>query len=284
MRLELKIVLLLLMSSTAHVLPASAQSDDPLFASIRKAGAAKVALASNPPYQFVSPTGEATGSGVDLQNMVLKAMGLPALAPAFTDWNAMIPGLQAQQFDFVGAGLSITAERCGAVIFSAPFYATQTGLFVRPGNPKQLTSLADVASHSEIKIATVGRDSHEAFALRQGVKADQILHVPDIQAGVSTVRGGRADALVVGQFAIPDPKEKGVEVIVDEQSPVNGSGIAFRKRDAHFRDSFNEQLIALLRNGTLEKLYEKYHIPNGRPQAQLLAKLSKASDVVPSCE
>lgn len=86
MRLPSKIALLFsLLGSTGYALPASAQSDDPLFASIRKAGAAKVALASNPPYQFVSPTGEPTGSGVDLQNMVLKAMGLPALTPAFTD-------------------------------------------------------------------------------------------------------------------------------------------------------------------------------------------------------
>ncbi|MCA6112210.1 transporter substrate-binding domain-containing protein [Bradyrhizobium cenepequi] len=274
-------LLALLLALIGYSLPVLAETEDPLFASIRKAGQVKVALASAPPYMVVSPTGEATGSSVDLQNMVLKGMGMPALAPVLTQWDAMIPGLQAYQFDYIGAGLNITEARCKILVFSTPYYAAQTGLYVSPGNPKHLTGLAQIAHSSDIKVATLpGLDSYQGYALKQGVKPEQITIAPDIQAGAAIVTSGRADAFFIGQFTISDPQQKGLEVVVDEQSPVYGSAIAFRKEDVHFRDAFNEQLNSLIRSGAIQNLYEKYRIPNGDTLAKLLGKFTKASDLV----
>ncbi|WP_439360394.1 transporter substrate-binding domain-containing protein [Bradyrhizobium sp. DASA03007] len=268
-------MLVLLLTLAGYSFTTLAQSQDPLITSIRNAGKLKVALSSAHPYTVVSPTGEATGSSVDLQNMVLKEMGLPPLTPVLTGWDFMIPGLQAHQFDYVGAGLNITEARCKAVIFSAPYYATKTGLYVLPGNPRHLTALAHVPSRPDIKAATLpGLDSYQGYALKQGGKPEQITIVPDIQAGVAMVSGGRSDAFFIGQFSITHPEQQGLEVVADEQSPVFGSAIAFRKEDKSFRNAFNEHLIPLLRNGRLQKLYEKYEIPNGDTVARLLAKLN----------
>ncbi|MCA6113057.1 transporter substrate-binding domain-containing protein [Bradyrhizobium cenepequi] len=278
-------LLVLLLTLTGYSFPAFAQDESPLLASVRKTGKISVALASLPPYMNVSPNGEATGSSVDLQNMVLKGMGLPALTPRLTGWESLIPGLQAGQFDYVGAGVNITEVRCKLVVFSAPYYAAQTGLYVLPGNPKHLTSLADVARRPDIKVAaTPGLDGYQGYALKQGVKPEQISVVTDIQAGAAMVTGGRVDAFFLGQFSIPIPKKVGLEVVVDEQSPVIASAAVFRKEDVRFRDAFNEQLVPLIRSGTIQKLYEKYGIPNGDALAKLLAKITKANDVEPSCE
>ncbi|WP_439360400.1 transporter substrate-binding domain-containing protein [Bradyrhizobium sp. DASA03007] len=275
----------LLLTLAGYSFPTSAQPEDRLLASLRKDGKITVALTSVPPFMIMSPSGEATGASVDLQNMVLKNMGLPALTPVLTDWAAMIPGLQVKQFDYIGAGWNITEALCKTVVFSAPYYATQAALFVLAGNPKHLTGAGDVARRSEIKLAVVGKGSpYEQYALKQGVKPEQIIYVPDIQAGVATVTGGRADAYIVGQFSIPNPEQKGLEAVVDERSPVYASAFTFRKENAGFRDAFNERLIPLIRNGTMDKLYEKYGLPNWNTQARLLANLNKASDVVPSCE
>ncbi|MCA6112205.1 ectoine/hydroxyectoine ABC transporter substrate-binding protein EhuB [Bradyrhizobium cenepequi] len=276
-------LLVVLLASIGYSFATFAQTEDPL-ASIRKAGQVKVALASVPPYIVLSPSGEATGSSVDLQNMVLKELGLPALTPVVTGWDAMIPGLQARQFDYLGAGLNITEARCKAVLFSMPYYAAQIALFVQPGNPKHLKSVAEVARRPDIKLAAIATSAQQTYALRQGVKSEQVMIVPDIQAGAATVIGGRADAFIVGQFSIANPKQKGLEVVVDKDSPVDGSGAAFRKEDKAFRDAFNKQLTLLIKNGAIQKLYEKYGIENGDVEAQLLGKFTKASDLVPSCE
>ncbi|WP_439360370.1 transporter substrate-binding domain-containing protein [Bradyrhizobium sp. DASA03007] len=278
-------LLILLIAFIGHLSPTLAQAEDPLFASIRRAGGAKVAVIALPPYMIMSPNGEATGTSIDLQNMVLEGMGLPALTPVLTDWAAMIPSLQARHVDFVGAGWDITAESCKTVIFSTPFYALQAALYVLPGNPKHLTTVADVARGPEIKIAIIGRSSgYRSYSLSRGVKPEQILDVPDHEAGVASVRGGRVDAFLVGQFGIPNPEQKGVEEVVDEQSPITAGGVVFRKENARFRDAFNEQLNLLIKKGAIQKLYEKYGVANGDARVRLLGKYAKASDFLPSCE
>ncbi|MDA9481485.1 hypothetical protein XI07_05600 [Bradyrhizobium sp. CCBAU 11445] len=280
--------LLLLFAFTGYSFATFAETNDPLSVSIRKAGKLNVALASVPPYQVVSPKGEATGSTVDLENMVLKSMGLPALTPAFTEWTAMIPGLVTNRFDYVGAGLIISEQGCKAVVYSAPISAAQTGMYVLSGNPKHLTSIADVAHRPDVKLSTIpganSSSSYLGYLLTQGVKPEQIVNVPDTQAGVATVIGGRVDAFVIGQFTIPNPEQKALEVVVDKGSPVVGVALAFRKEDIRFRDAVNEHLIPLLRDGTIQKLYAKYGIPNGDAVAKLIAPFNKASDLVPGCE
>jgi polar amino acid transport system substrate-binding protein len=111
-----------------------------------------------------------------------------------------------------------------------------------------------------------------------------MLGVADYQAAVASIIGGRVDALVAGQFSLPDPDQRGVEVIVDKQSPVYGSAVAFRKEDKTFRDEFNKQMVPLLRNGTWVTLFEKYKIPNGPVIAELISHYNSATDVEPSCE
>lgn len=284
MRVLPKLSLLVLLALlTGYSFPASSQTEDSLLASIRKAGKVRVAMASLPPYMMMSPTGEATGLIVDLHNMVLKRLGLPALTPVITQWEAMVPGLQAHQFDYV-ASLAITEARCHELVFSAPHYAYQLGLFVLLGNPKHLTSVADVARNPDIKVAMITSAAWMTYTMKQGVKSAQLVRVPDVQASLATVVGGRADVYIDSEVSIPNPEQKGVELIVDERSPSFGSGAVFRKEDISFRDAFSEQLRLLIQSGAIQELSNKYGIANGGAEAQLLAKLTRASDSVPSCE
>lgn len=277
-------LLLMLLATAGYSFPTVAQTDAPIIASIRKTGEVRVAITSLPPYMTVSPSGEATGPNIDLQNMVLKRMGLPPLTAMHMQWDAMIPGILAHQFDYIGAYLAITEARCEVLVFSAPTYASQAGLFVLPGNPRHLMGVTQLAHSPDIKVAVVTGSAQEAYVLKQGVKPEQLVRVPDVQAGSATVIGGRVNVFIVSQFGVPNPEQKGLELVVDEQSPVDGFAIAFRKEDVRFRDAFNEQLRPLLRNGTIQKLYEKYEGPSGDRVAQLIAKFTKAGDLVPSCE
>jgi polar amino acid transport system substrate-binding protein len=277
-RLSLPVLLLAL---SGYSLPTYAQSQDALLASMREAGASKAAIASAAPWAFISPSGEPQGYLIDVTNLALTAMGAPKISAVLTTWDAMIPGLQARRFDFVPAGLLITEARCKVVAFSAPITAQQDALYVPPGNPKHLTGYAHVAQSPDIKLAVLTGSAQEAYAAKRGIKSEQLVRVPDIQAGVATVSGRRADAFAVGQFSVPNPQQKGVDVVVDQQAPVSGIAVAFRKEDARFRDVFNKQLEALRSNGAMKDLYaEKYGLPNW----DVLAKITNTNDLAPGCE
>jgi polar amino acid transport system substrate-binding protein len=282
MYLRLRVSLpVLLLALSGYSLPTHAQGDDALLASMREAGASKAAIASAAPWASISPSGEAQGYLVDVTNLALKGMGAPKISAVLTTWDAMIPGLQARRFDFVPAGLLVTEARCKVVAFSAPITAQQDALYVPPGNPKHLSGYALVAQSPDIKLAVLTGSAQEAYAVKQGLKSEQMVRVPDIQAGIATVVGGRANAFAVGQFSVPSPQQKGVEVVVDLQAPVSSIAVAFRKEDVRFRDEFNKQIEALRSNGAMKDLYAgKYGFPNW----DVLAKITNTSDLALGCE
>ncbi|KWV49474.1 hypothetical protein AS156_16005 [Bradyrhizobium macuxiense] len=253
------------------------QADDPIPTAIRKSGEIRVAAASSPPYLVVSPTGEATGYDADIINLALKGMGLPAMKALLLANDALIPALQAHQVDLVAPDLGYTEARCKAVVFTGPVYASQDGVYVPIGNPKHLTGYSSVAQSQDVKLAVVRGSLQEAFALKQGVKPEQLVRVTDIAAGIATIRGGRANAFALGQFTIPNPEQKSLEVVVDKQSPVNGVGVAFRMEDIRFRDAFDKQFDLLRSNGAMKEIYPF-------PNWDVLSKVHRASELVPSCK
>ena len=196
-----------------------------------------------------------------------------------TTFDAMIPALQARKYDFLPGGVNITAARCNAVAFTNPISVQHEALYVRPGNPKQLTNYAAVAKKPDTTVALLAGSAQEAFARQQGVPPGQVLTVPDIQAGIAAVTGGRADAFGVGQFSVQDPKGKGVEVVVDDASPLSGIGIAFRKSDIGSRDAFNRVIEQWRTDGRLAQLYARWGYTTG----DLLAKTKHPADIAPTC-
>lgn len=235
-------------------------------------------MGTTPGWVYMTPTGEPKGYPVEVISRALKGMGAPALKASLIAWEAQIPALMAHQVDIISPSLVMTEARCKLVLFSKPVSAAQDALWVLPGNPKHLTGYSQVAHLPDIKVAVVAGSAQEAYALKQMIKPQQLVRVPDIQSGVATVLGGRANAFAIGQFSVP--KGKGVEAVVDRESPVNAYGVVFRKEDIHFRDAFDKQLDALRASGVMKDLYQK----GGRDNWDVVAKFQKPADVVPNCQ
>lgn len=265
--------------------PVAAQ-DDPLFAKIREAGEVRVGVAPSPPFMMLSPRGEATGIAVEMNKLVLKAMGLPKMTPVFLEWNAVFPALDAHQIDYAGGQINIVEERCPKLAFSVPLTASHLGMFVLPNNPKQLTTVADAARNPDLKVAVVTplNSSYGIYARAVGVKPDQFVAVPENQAGIASVLGGRADAYLAAAVSIPEPEKKGVELVIDKKSPVFANAAAFRIENKAFRDAYNERAIRLIKDGTYKRLWEQFGAPYADMTNELLVSFSSAGDIVQSCK
>ncbi len=184
----------------------------------------------------------------------------------------------SKQVDIISPSLVMTEARCKLVLFSKPVSANQDAMWVLPGNPKQIKGYSHAAQLPDVKVAVVAGSAQEAYAIKQNINPDQLVRVPDIQAGVATVMGGRAHAFAVGQFSIP--MGRGVDPVVDRESPINAYGVVFRKEDQRFRDAFDKQLDLLRASGRMQEMYEK----TGRSNWDMVAKFQKPADVVPSCQ
>ncbi|MGP3970224.1 ectoine/hydroxyectoine ABC transporter substrate-binding protein EhuB [Streptomyces sp. 6N223] len=232
-----------------------------LLARLRDSGTVKLGIASEPPFGYIDEDGEATGEAPEIARVIFERLGVENIEAVPVDFSALIPGLKAQLFDVVSAGMYINADRCAQVLFSEPDYLMLDSAIVRAGNPEGITSY-EVIAEKGLKMATGQAYAEIGFAMNAGVKPGNILELPDQVAGLDAVAQGRVAAFVGTNVTVkgavagnnrveatdPFPFEAGGE-------PSYGAGgFAFRLTEANLRDKFNEELAKLKRNDFRELL------------------------------
>ncbi|MFF1510221.1 ectoine/hydroxyectoine ABC transporter substrate-binding protein EhuB [Streptomyces sp. NPDC058326] len=225
-------------------------SDGGLLARLREQGFVRVGFAGEAPYGFQDGA-ELAGEAPTLHREIFTALGVRELRPTLTEFGALIPGLLADRFDVVSAGMSITPERCAKVLFSEPEFVSPTALMVRAGNPKGLSDLKSCAA----KGATVGvltAAVEASYAKAVGVPERSVKALAKQQDGLDALLAGRIDAFALTAISLRwlarTNRGAGVEVaepfvpVVDGVRQLGAGGAVFRPGATALRDAFNGEL------------------------------------------
>jgi polar amino acid transport system substrate-binding protein len=190
--------------------------------------------------------------------VVLEHIGIREVDGVLTEFSSLIPGLQAERFDVVAAGMFITPERCKQADFSDPSYKIGQSFLVPAGNPKDLHSYADVAESDDVTLGVMAGAVEAGYARNAGIPDDRIQQLPDQASMLAAVRAGRVDAAALTSVSIERMAQRGgdkVERVKDFDTPpeaVGFGGFAFRKGDDELLETFNEHLHDFI--GTEEHL------------------------------
>lgn len=240
--------------------PASAESK---LESLRSAGVARIAIGNEPPYSQITADGEVTGAAPEVTRAVLKKMGIADVKAVVAEYGAMIPGLQADRFDLVAAGLFMKPERCQGALFSQPDVCGAEGLLVKKGNPLGIKGHADIAANPDFKVGICGGCVAEKYAAEAGVKRSQIVIIPDVPSALKMVQDGRVQAYSNTALGLYDIINKTSATDVDvvapaANTPVACAGAVFRKSDVEFRDAYDKALQELKDSGEFDAILAKY--------------------------
>ncbi|MFD2671315.1 ectoine/hydroxyectoine ABC transporter substrate-binding protein EhuB [Marinicrinis sediminis] len=168
----------------------------------KASGKIVVGFANEVPYAYKDEDGKLKGEAISIATKVFNNLGIEEVEGQLVDWDSLIPGLQSDRFDVITAGMYITPERCGQVIFAEPEYSVGEALGVLEGNPKDLHSYEDIAADPDAKIAVMQGAIEIEYLTKVGVKDDQIVKVPDQAAALSAVESGRADAVTMTAMSL----------------------------------------------------------------------------------
>ncbi|WP_097867684.1 ectoine/hydroxyectoine ABC transporter substrate-binding protein EhuB [Streptomyces sp. rh34] len=215
---------------------------------LRKQGFVRVAYANEAPYGYLEGK-ELKGEAPTLHREIFKALGVDELKPTLSEWDGLIPGLQAGKYDVVSAGMAITPERCGNAIFSEPEFISPTALMVKKGNPKKITDLAS-AKEAGITVGVMSGAVEGSYAEGAGIPEDKIKTLQKPQDGADAVKGGRVDAFLLTGISLrwlakTNPDTEVTEAFVPEldgKEQFSPGGAVFRKGNEDLRDSFNREL------------------------------------------
>ncbi|AXV18206.1 ectoine/hydroxyectoine ABC transporter substrate-binding protein EhuB (plasmid) [Neorhizobium sp. SOG26] len=233
---------------------------------VKQQGFIRAATANEVPYSYMQPDGTSAGIGPDVANQVLKTMGIEEVNWTVTPFGTLIPGLKAKRYDFVAAEQNISPERCKQVAFTEPNSSYGEGLLVKKGNPKKLTTYADIAKDPSLKVAVVSGANNVDFLRAVGVKDDQIVFIQANADAIPTVQS-RVDAYAATELTVSELAKDQAQVeqvspftdpIVNDQPVRNYGGFAFRPEDKELRDAFNAALIEFRKTDDYKAILGKY--------------------------
>ncbi|MBB3664144.1 MULTISPECIES: ectoine/hydroxyectoine ABC transporter substrate-binding protein EhuB [Prauserella salsuginis group] len=245
--------------------PETGQSDDApgLQQRVDSGQALRLAVANEPPYTVLEKNGELTGAEPDVAQAVLKRMGIDNIKGVQADYDSMIPGLNADRWDMVTAGLFMNKTRCAKVQYSSPVLVSTESFAVPEGNPKGLTTVDDL-KNKDVTVAVLEGSFELKTAKSLGIDESKLPTYPLAPDALQGMRDGRVDAILLPTLSLEKLKDQqgGFEITEPlEAFPTTGSGAAFRPGDKEFFNNYNRELEKFKESSEFEQLMNKWGFP-----------------------
>lgn len=217
-------------------------------------GQDKLVMATNaefPPYEYYDGD-DVVGIDVDFAQAIADKLGME-LSVEDMAFDSIIPAVQSGKADFGAAGMTVTEERQSQVDFSDSYYTGRQVIIVREDNTDitgpddlngkkigvQLGTTGDIYSSDDY-----GDDNVERY--NKGVEAVQAL------------QQGKIDAVIIDdQPAQTFVKENEGLKILDTEYVEEDYALCFKKGN-DLVDKVNDAIAELKKDGTFDKIIEKY--------------------------
>lgn len=233
------------------------------------------------PWNMTASDGTLIGFEPELAKVLCERAQLECTLVA-SDWDGMIPALNAGKFDVIMDALGITEERKQVIDFTVPYATTPAAFATATNGP-----LANLAGTGETVSLTADQTGGpEIDALREafngktiGIMAATVYSkfIYDNFGDIATIREYKTGAerdldLETGRidvgfddaiyFGSAFDAAKGALAFTGPQvgGPIwgEGEGLGIRKEDTELRDKFSEAIKSALADGTIRELSLKW--------------------------
>jgi glutamine transport system substrate-binding protein len=209
-----------------------------------------------PPFEFQDEkTQEYVGFDIDLAKAVFTKAGYEPQIVS-TQFDGLIPAVNAGTIDAIVSGMQITDERSKNVLFSKPYYESGQNILVRADNTtiknwddlqgKRLgvqigtTGAAEAKKVPNASIREFNNTSEANLELKAG-GVDAVVNSVPVNAYYLKNGGGSKDAKMVGDI-----------------HRALYCGIAVKKDNTEMMAKINKALDEIKQNGEYDKIYEKW--------------------------
>jgi len=213
--------------------------------------------ADYPPFEYVdtAKSDKIIGFDIDLANLVAGELGYEVEVKDM-EFNGLIAAIQADQVDFVMAGMTPTEKRKKSVDFSDVYYTAKH--MIVSSKDSKIESIEDLDGKTlGVQLSSIQEDKAKEIAKEMKIKIEKRNRIPEL---VQEIKAGRIDAAIIedtvaaGYFK-NNPDLAGFTLEDSEEEA--GSAIAFPK-DSELTEEFNKVLKEKMENGEVDKLVVKW--------------------------
>ncbi len=209
-----------------------------------------------PPFNLIDASGKVGGFDVEIAQALCAKMAAECEVVT-SDWDGIIPALNAKKFDFLAASMSITEERKQAVDFTDAYYTNKLQFIA----PKSSDFKADKASLKG-KVIGAQRATIAGTWLEDNMSDTVEIKLYDTQENAYLdLSSGRLDGVLADKFVnwewLKSDAGKDFEFKGDPVFDNDKIAIAVRKNDP-LREKLNAALKAIVADGTYKQINDKY--------------------------
>jgi ABC-type amino acid transport substrate-binding protein len=204
------------------------------------------------PQMYRDANDEPAGYDVELVTMLAEDLEV-TLEISDLEFDALIPGLLANQFDLVSVGLVGRPPRLEQMWFTCPYVPYRQVVVIN--DDSGISSLSDLDSADVTMTALTG--STAANLIETQFPSAELVELEQAPAFLE-VASGRADAIVVEEYlAIPFVAENSGTTVLNPDDPFSQEygAWAIPRGDVVWKDYVNGWLAYYISNGTLDQLY-----------------------------
>ena len=210
-----------------------------------------------PPYEFWEG-GRIVGIDAEIAAAIAGKLGLE-LQIDDMDFGAVIASVTAGRADIAMAGLTVTEERMESVNFSVSYATGIQVIIVNEGSP--ITSVDDLYDVGGFDIGVQESTTGDLYTT-WFLEDEDLATIHRYRRGADAVQAlviNRVDAVVIDNepakaFVAMNPGLR----ILDTEFEVEDYAIAFAKENTALRDAVNGALRALIADGTVQGIIDKY--------------------------
>ncbi|SFA67450.1 ABC transporter substrate-binding protein [Metapseudomonas otitidis] len=209
-----------------------------------------------PPFNLIDASGKVGGFDVEVAQALCAKMKVECDVVT-SDWDGIIPALNAKKFDFLAASMSITEERKQAVDFTDAYYTNKLQ-FIAAKDADFKTDKASLKG----KVIGAQRATIAGTWLEDNMADIVDIKLYDTQENAYLdLASGRVDGVLADKFVnwewLKSDAGKGFEFKGEPVFDNDKIAIAVRKGDP-LREKLNAALKEIVADGTYKKINDKY--------------------------
>ncbi|HEX8171319.1 MAG TPA: ABC transporter substrate-binding protein/permease [Thermoanaerobaculia bacterium] len=213
------------------------------------------------PYVEADPNDPAKVEGFDVEVAAEIAKGL-GRTPQFVQvaFSSIDQSVQRGDFDLGMSGVEETPARRAALAATIPYYEFTETITVREEDREKFRTLAELRGH---RVGTLGGTiAYETLLEAEKTQGLIAVSYDDDVHPYEDLRAGRLDAVLLDNIIAARAMRRTPGLYTHYDKPVATGHyiIVLARENTALRDRINEILKARMRDGTLERIYRKWHI------------------------
>ncbi len=229
-------------------------------------GELRVGVGIYSPFAVETPNGDFEGIDIEILTELGNELGVKTTFQNVS-WDVLVAGVQTNKYDMTTA-IVISDERKAAVDFSVPLYGVGLHWVVQSDNPANFQTLDDINKPGVSVLVFAG--SFDETAARKWLPEADIKPVTisgGVAQAVAELMAGRTDVISlespVNTRLYKSIHGDALRFIPPEDEPLQSDPVAYAvpKGETEFADFISSVITRLRDAGEIDKLFDKYAVP-----------------------